>query len=51
MHRVADTTLLIARAGSTAGVLALAYGAAMLAGAWWGVALSCAPPAARRHDG
>lgn len=40
MHRVADTTLLMVRAGGAAGLLAAAYWPAMLAGLWWGVALS-----------
>ncbi|WP_439580687.1 hypothetical protein [Elioraea sp.] len=40
-----------ARAGSAAGVLAAAYWPAMLAGLWWGVALSCTPLSTRRrHD-
>jgi hypothetical protein len=47
MHRVADTTLLVARAGSAAGILAAAYWPAMCAGLWWGLALAFTLPPRR----
>lgn len=49
MHRVADTTLLIARAGGTAGLVAAACWPALLAGLWWGLALARTAPGRPRH--
>jgi hypothetical protein len=47
MHRVADTTLLMARAGSAAGLVVATAWPAMLAGLWWGVALAWVPARGR----
>jgi hypothetical protein len=50
MQRVTDTTLLMAQAGGVAGLVAATAWPAMLAGLWWGVALSWGPVPADRRD-
>ncbi len=47
MQRVADTTLRMAQASSAAGLLAATAWPAMLAGLYWGLALSWVPTAPR----
>ena len=51
MHRVADTTLMMARAGGAAGLPAAAYWPPILPGLWWGLALSCTAPGWLRREG
>jgi uncharacterized membrane protein (UPF0136 family) len=51
MTRIAATTLMMARAGGAAGLVAAVCWPAMLAGLWTGLALACAAPALRRRTG